>query len=123
MEPRIQYAQTKDGVSIAFWTMGEGIPIVYSLGAPFSHMQQEWELREFRPWYERLARNAKLIRYNTRGTGLSEREVTDHSLDAHVLDLEAVVDRLNLKQFSLYGTYHSSPAAERRHLTSALRGG
>jgi hypothetical protein len=28
MEPRIQYAQTKDGVSIAFWAMGEGMPFV-----------------------------------------------------------------------------------------------
>jgi hypothetical protein len=27
MEPRIQYAQTKDGVSIAFWTLGEGTPL------------------------------------------------------------------------------------------------
>ena len=26
MEPRIQYAQTKDGVSIAYWTLGEGMP-------------------------------------------------------------------------------------------------
>jgi hypothetical protein len=28
MEPRIQYAQTRDGVSIAFWTLGEGVPVV-----------------------------------------------------------------------------------------------
>ncbi len=29
MEPRIQYAKTKDGVSIAFWTLGEGMPLMY----------------------------------------------------------------------------------------------
>ena len=29
MEPRIQYAQTADEVSIAFWTLGEGMPLVY----------------------------------------------------------------------------------------------
>jgi hypothetical protein len=28
MEPRIQYAQTEDGVSIAYWTLGEGMPFV-----------------------------------------------------------------------------------------------
>ena len=27
MEPRIQYAKTKDGVSIAFWTLGEGMQV------------------------------------------------------------------------------------------------
>ncbi len=35
MEPRIQYAQTKDGVSIAFWTLGEGMPYAWMpLGVP-----------------------------------------------------------------------------------------
>ncbi len=42
MEPRIQYAKTKDGVSIAFWTLGEGIPpLVYWGSAPFSHIELE----------------------------------------------------------------------------------
>jgi hypothetical protein len=30
MEPRIQYAQTSDGVSIAFWTLGVGMPLVHN---------------------------------------------------------------------------------------------
>jgi hypothetical protein len=38
MEPRIQYAQTKDGVSIAFWTTVEGMPMVYMPAIPFSHI-------------------------------------------------------------------------------------
>jgi hypothetical protein len=29
MEPRIQYAKTTDGVSIAFWTLGEGKPLLH----------------------------------------------------------------------------------------------
>ncbi len=48
MEPRIQYAKTKDGVSIAFWTMGEGEPIVDMGTPPFSHIQMEWQLPEIR---------------------------------------------------------------------------
>ncbi len=42
MEPRIQYAQAADGVSIAFWTMGEGMPLVV-MPALFSHIQMEWQ--------------------------------------------------------------------------------
>ena len=38
MEPRIQYAQTADGVSIAYWTLGEGMPLVLMASPPFSHM-------------------------------------------------------------------------------------
>jgi hypothetical protein len=45
MEPRIQYAKTKDGVSIAFWTLGEGMPMVYMPDLPFSHIQMEWPNR------------------------------------------------------------------------------
>ncbi len=44
MEPRIQYAQTEDGVSIAYWTLGEGMPLVDPFGAPFGHIQLEWQL-------------------------------------------------------------------------------
>ncbi len=110
MEPRIQYAQTEDGVSIAFSTMGEGIPIV-QIPLAFSHLQLEWQLPEFRTWFERLAEKRKLVRYDTRGAGLSEREVSDFSLDAHVLDLEAVVDRLGLERFVLLGGFVEGPAA------------
>ena len=111
MEPRIQYAQTADGVSIAFWTLGEGVPLVLMLSLPFSHVQLEWRMPEFRRWYERLAETRKVVRYDSRGSGLSDREVTDYSLDAHVLDLEAVVDRLGLERFDLFAFYHGGPAA------------
>ncbi len=43
MEPRIQYAKTKDGVSIAYSTLGEGMPIVH-MPFPFSHLQLDWEI-------------------------------------------------------------------------------
>jgi len=48
MEPRIQYAQTKDGVSIAFTALGEGMPLVYMPSQPWSHIQLEWQVSECR---------------------------------------------------------------------------
>ena len=110
MEPRIQYAQTTDGVSIAFWTLGEGTPLVH-LSLIFSHIQMEWQLPECRRWYERLAQKRKLVRYDYGGFGLSERNVTDYSLHAGVLEVEAVVDRLGLEKFALLGLQHSGPIA------------
>jgi len=111
MEPRIQYAQTADGVSIAFWTLGQGMPFVCMPSPPFSHIQLEWQLPDIREWYERLAGRRKLVRYDGRGSGLSDRDVTDFSLDAHVLDLEAVIDRLGLEKFALMGWIDSGPPA------------
>jgi len=110
MEPRIQYAKTTDGVSIAFWTLGEGMPLVH-LPLIYSHIQMEWQIPECRRWYERLAEKRKLVRYDFRGSGLSERDVTDFTLDALLLDVEAVVSRLGLEKFALLAPEHSGPAA------------
>jgi class 3 adenylate cyclase len=111
MEPRIQYAKTTDGVSIAFWTLGEGMPLVYMPGFPWSHVQLEWRVMGRGVWYQRVAETRKLVRYDGRGTGLSERSAADFSLDAQMLDLEAVVDRLGLDRFALFGPTNSGPAA------------
>jgi class 3 adenylate cyclase len=109
MEPRIQYAKTSDGVSIAFWTLGEGPPLVVMPNVPFSHLQLEWQIPEYRDWHQRLAEKRKLVRYDGRGQGLSDRDVTEYSLDTWLLDLEAVVDHLGLESFALWALIHSGP--------------
>src|SRR6266849_4570374 len=108
--PPIQYARTADGVGIAFWTLGRGTPLVYLAGGRWSHVEL-WQIPECRHWYERLAQQRMLVRYDLRGTGQSERDVSDFSLEALVLDVEAVVDRLNLAQFALFGAADAGPVA------------
>jgi len=98
-------------VSIAFWTLGEGMPLVYMPKHPFSHIELEWQFPEMRRWYERLAQKRMLVRYDGRGSGLSQRNVADHSLDALVLDLGAVVDHLGLEAFALLGHMRTGPVA------------
>ncbi len=110
MEPRIRYAPTADGVSIAFWTLGEGVPLVYMAGGPWGHVEL-WDIPECRRWYERLAQKRMLVRYDVRGTGWSERDVSDHSLDALMADVEAVVDRLGLDRFAMFGAFDAGPVA------------
>ncbi len=109
MEPRIQYAQTEDGVSIAYYAIGEGTPLVCEAPLVWSHLQLEWQELSLRSWYEELAKKRKLVRYDARGAGLSERNVTDHSQEAHLQDLEAVVNRLELESFALFGTGANIP--------------
>lgn len=109
--PRVRYATASDGVSIAYWKTGDGPALVQMPLIPFSHIEMEWQLPALRQWYERLSRQLTLIRYDGRGNGLSERGVADHSLDGHVRDLEAVVDRLGTAPVALLGILHSGPAA------------
>lgn len=108
MEPRIQYTTTADGVSLAYWAMGEGIPFVIPPPAePWSHIQLEWQIPEWRHWYEHIIRGCRVVRYDGRGAGLSDRNVDDVSLETDVRDLEAVVDTLGLEKFALYGLFYS----------------
>ena len=111
MEPRIQYAQTEDGVSIAFWTLGDGKPVVEMPTLPVSQIQMEWQIPEWRRWYEALARTWTVVRYDCRGAGLSDRDVSDFSLDAYLRDLAAVVDRLHQEKVALFAPIHAGPVA------------
>jgi len=111
MEPRIQYATTGDGVNIAFWEIGEGMPFVHMPWFRSSHIQREWQIPEYRRWYDRLAKKLCLVRYDGRGIGMSDRNVEKFSLDALVADLEAVVDRLQLETIALFGVLHMGPVA------------
>jgi class 3 adenylate cyclase/pimeloyl-ACP methyl ester carboxylesterase len=98
-------------VSIAFWTLGEGLPVVQMPTLPWSHVQLEWQDPGWRRWYERGVEKRKLVRYDGRGTGLSDREVADYSLEAHMLDLQAVVERLGMQRFVLLGPFAAGPIA------------
>jgi pimeloyl-ACP methyl ester carboxylesterase len=102
MEPRIQYAKTSDGVSIAYWVIGQGPPLVIPPILFANHVQVEWEVPGRRFAYEHLANRATVIHYDCRGLGMSDREAIDFSVEAAIRDLQAVVERAALERFALY---------------------
>jgi len=112
IEQKVGFAQTSDGVRIAYATTGQGSPIVQVLGWA-THIEGGLSS----PLYDSagllpLASQHHLyVRYDGRGFGLSDREVTDFSLDARVRDIEAVVDTLHLDRFGLYAVSAGGPAA------------
>ena len=110
-EPRIQYAKTKDGVSIAYYTLGEGTPVIVMPWIPWSHLEREWQFPELRRIVEPYSEKSMLIRYDHRGSGLSERDVTDRSLAAYLLDMETIVGQLGLETFALVARASSAPVA------------
>jgi class 3 adenylate cyclase len=71
---------------------------------PLTHVHLEWQIPEYRRWFESLAGKMQLVRYDARGAGLSARDVTDFSLDAQILDLEAVADQLGLERLALFAS-------------------
>ena len=111
MEQQIRFCTTSDGVRIAYAVTGQGPPLVRALGW-CTHLEFE---QKFGEWDEStwgaLSRNHRLVRYDGRGIGLSDREVIHFSLDDKVRDLEAVVDAQELSRFALLGTSEGGPTA------------
>src|SRR2546421_11732330 len=105
--PRIQYTKTKDTVSVAFWSIGEGPPLVMTAVLAPSHARLDWEVPLRVATFQRLAQRANLVHYDHRGMGMSQRDAIDFSVDAGLLDLEAVVDQLRLEKFALLGVGQS----------------
>ena len=111
MEPRIQYAPTADGASIAYWALGEGPVVVQLPSIPFSHIRMEWDDPNWQAWYRRLGDGFRLIRYDSRGSGLSSSSGAGYPLDAMVEDLRAVLARAECSRAALLAPVQAGPVA------------
>jgi pimeloyl-ACP methyl ester carboxylesterase/DNA-binding CsgD family transcriptional regulator len=111
MEPQIEYATASDGRRIACFAIGSGKPFVTSATPPWSHVQQEMSIPTVGAWLREIALEARVIRYDCRGTGLSDRDGAEFTVDEQVRDMEAVVDHYGLESFALWGTIGGSPAS------------
>jgi pimeloyl-ACP methyl ester carboxylesterase/DNA-binding CsgD family transcriptional regulator len=110
MEQQIGFCTTPDGVRIAYASMGGGPPLVK---APnwLTHLEYEHQSPVWRHWWEELARDDRLIRFDQRGSGLSDWNVADISFEAWVSDLETVVEAVGVDQFALLGISQGAPVA------------
>lgn len=112
MEQNIRFCTTEDGVRIAYATTGKGSPIVRP-GHWLTHLEYDLKSPVWGHLIEGLSQQHMLVRYDPRGTGLSDREVDDVSAEAKVRDLEAVVNDLQLQRFALLGISQGTSTAVR----------
>lgn len=98
MLPRIQYAQAPDRVSIAFWAVGDGVPLLVMYPPGFSNIEYEWEMPDSARAYDAARAWATVIRFDHRNNGLSERGVADISLEGFAADVEGVLRRLDVSR-------------------------
>jgi class 3 adenylate cyclase/pimeloyl-ACP methyl ester carboxylesterase len=90
-EPQIRYCTTEDGVRIAYTMTGKGPVLVWAPDLPNSHVRLEWQQPGIREQLEAFASAFTVVRFDARGVGLSDRDVSDFSFAARSRDLEAVV--------------------------------
>jgi pimeloyl-ACP methyl ester carboxylesterase len=110
--PQVQYVKTSDGHHIAFTVSGEGLPFIF-MPAASSHVQLNWSpASRFAEWLPGLTERFRLVCYDGRGQGMSDRGLgSDYSMTSLLIDLEAIVNRLQLERFVLMGSHASGHAA------------
>jgi DNA-binding winged helix-turn-helix (wHTH) protein/pimeloyl-ACP methyl ester carboxylesterase len=106
----IRYCTTRDGARLAYATMGDGPPLVKASNW-LTHLDFERGSPIWRHWYAALSSHHRLIRYDERGNGMSQRDVPEVSFDTWVRDLETVVDAAGLDRFPLLGISRGGPIA------------
>lgn len=99
---QIRFCSSADGTRIAYAVCGEGPPLVMA-GQSFSHLENEWDCLVRQPLLALLSEQHMLIRYDMRGTGLSDRDCNEFALNRYLEDLEAVVAASRIESFSMIG--------------------
>ena len=99
---QIRFCTSHDGERIAYATSGDGPPLVKAANW-LSHLEFDLESPVWSPMLSELSRDHTLIRYDERGCGLSDWNVSDLSFEAWVHDLETVVDTVGVERFPLLG--------------------
>ena len=110
MQQNIQFCTTADGAKLAYAVDGEGPPLVLAT-AWLTHLGPQWRALAWQPWLDTFSSDYKLLRYDARGSGLSDRDPAELSVETWVRDLEAVVDAAGLEQFSILASCQRGPAA------------
>jgi class 3 adenylate cyclase/pimeloyl-ACP methyl ester carboxylesterase len=108
VEPEVRYCTTGDGVRIAFRVDGDGPDMVFCPDAVGSCMLDDM-IEDQMGFWRLLWHGRRVIRYDMRGTGLSQRDVADVSHAALVQDLAAVVGAAGAHAFTLWGGTLSGP--------------
>ena len=107
---QVRFCHAPDGVRLAYAVHGEGPPLLVST-CWLSHLQFDWDSPVWRHFLADLGRFATIVRFDERGHGLSDWDVTDHSMKARVGDLEAVAEAAGYDRFALMAMAQGGPVA------------
>ena len=107
--PQTRYARTEDGIHLAYQVIGEGERDIIFVPGLMSHLELLWEDRETADFYRRLARLGRLIMFDKRDTGLSDRSAGDMSLEERMEDVRTVMHAAGSSQAVLFGYSEGAP--------------
>ncbi|HEX9351702.1 MAG TPA: alpha/beta fold hydrolase [Gaiellaceae bacterium] len=108
MEPETRYARSGD-VSIAYQVVGDGpFDLVFVPGS-VSHTELGWKVPALADFYRRLASFSRLIIFDKRGTGMSDRVAGAPTIETRMDDVRAVMDAVGSERAAVLGLSEGAP--------------
>jgi len=101
--PKTRWARTVDGASIAYQDFGAGPLTLVVIHGWVSHVEVYWEQPRFARLMHRLARNLRVLHFDKRGTGLSDRVSGPLDIGVRMDDVRAVMDAAGVERAALFG--------------------
>ena len=109
--PRIRYTQTPDGVNIAYAVAGHGPIDLLCLPGFVSNLEVLWEAPGAERYFGRLSSFARIVIYDKRGQGLSDRPPQPPTLEQSMEDARAVLDAAGFGRVAVYAISEGGPTA------------
>jgi class 3 adenylate cyclase len=106
--PEVRYTRSGD-VNIAYQIVGDGPRDLVLVPGWVSHLEVDWELPSYAHLFRRLASFSRLILFDKRGTGLSDRPGDLPDLETRMDDVRAVMDAAESEQAALFGYSEGGP--------------
>jgi class 3 adenylate cyclase len=100
--PPVHWAKTPDGLYIAYQDVGKG-PALVLVNGMYSHIEVYWEWPQFARFVERLATSLRVLHFDRRGTGMSDRVTDDPTLERSLDDVNAVLAAAGVERAAIYG--------------------
>lgn len=97
---RIRYCRSEDGHAIAYAVSGEGPPVLRFGPPSLQDLEIEWAYGLHRSWTSSMARHSRYLRFDTLGSGQSERVLRDLHIETEARDAAAVADAAGFDRFA-----------------------
>jgi pimeloyl-ACP methyl ester carboxylesterase/DNA-binding CsgD family transcriptional regulator len=109
MDQDIRFCTANDGVKLAYAITGGGPPLVMS-STWLTHLEHQWRSLAWRPWLDAFGQFT-VLRHDSRGCGLSDRDTEKLSFENWVNDLASVIDASGFDRFPMVATCWGGPVA------------
>jgi pimeloyl-ACP methyl ester carboxylesterase len=107
--PETRYAKTDDGVHIAYEVTGAGPIDVVMVPGFVSHVELGWDMPFYASMWRRVGSFARVIPFDKRGTGLSDRTADVPTLEQRMDDVRTVMDAADVERAALWGISEGGP--------------